>query len=262
MYIDDFIFLNPIETGGFSTVWKVLYKGHKYALKMISKDKHQSKIKKKYLKMEIKIHKQLDHENIIKLYNSFEDNFFQYILLELGEEDLFNYVIRYEKLEIDEILDITYQIVKALIFLKEKNIIHGDIKQENILISRNRIKLCDFGFASQNFFHYNFVGTPEYMAPELIKQDIYNHKIDVWSLGIVIYNLLYGYTPFFVAKKYTNVLDINMTKHAICEKELEFPNNNYPLFEDLIKKCLEKDQSKRIIIEEVFQHEIFSKYKI
>ena len=145
MYIDDLTFLEPLETGAYSTVWKVKYRNKKYALKMISKEKYTTKIQKKNLRREIKIHKQLNHENVISLHNHFEDDFFLYILLELGEEDLFNFHKRRENFTETEILNISFQIIKGLKYLKEKNVIHSDIKMENILTtSSGKVKICDF----------------------------------------------------------------------------------------------------------------------
>ena len=196
MYIDDFTFLCPIETGGYSTVWKVKYRGKYYALKMISKERYENKVKQKLLKMEIKIHKQLDHKNIIKLYNSFEDDFFVYILMELGKDDLFNYYTRKEELSDEEILNISQQIIDGLAYLHSKNIIHCDIKMENMLLIDKKIKICDFGLSTQNSYHYSYVGTPECMAPEILNHDMYTNKIDIWSFGIMLYYMVFGKNPF------------------------------------------------------------------
>lgn len=263
MYINDFIFKCPIETGGFSTVWKVEYKKKEYALKMISKHERSTKIEKKMLKTEIKIHKELYHKNIIKMYNSFEDNFYVYILLELAEDDLFNIFLKNDYiLSLNDVLKIAYQIIEGLIYLNSKNIVHGDIKMENILLVNNQYKICDFGLASSGFYHYNFVGTPEFMAPEIIKHHIYDTKVDIWSLGIIMYDLLYGHSPFTV---YVNnikygTIDRKLTENAICNKELTFPEpdqeNNQ--INTLLKRCLEKDPKKRISLNELLNHELFN----
>lgn len=260
MYIDDLTLLHPLETGAYSTVWKVKYKNKKYALKMISKERYQTKIQKKGLKMEIKIHKQLKHENIIKLYNSFEDDFFMYILLELGDDDLFNFFTKRETLTEKEILNISFQIICGLKYLKEKNVIHSDIKLENILMRGSDIKICDFGLSTQNSFHFSYVGTPEFMAPEIIKRKIYNHQVDVWSFGIILFYLVHDYTPFCVKYGRSSTIDSDSTQRAICHDELKFPDES--IFNDIIKKCLQKDPTKRSTIEELYQDEIFSKLKI
>lgn len=261
MYIDDLTFLEPLETGAYSTVWKVKYRNKKYALKMISKEKYKTKIQKKTLRMEIKIHKQLNHENIIRLHNYFEDNFFLYILLELGGDDLFNFHKRRENFTETEILNISYQIIKGLKYLKEMNVIHSDIKMENILTTSNgKIKICDFGLSTQESFHYSYVGTPECMAPEIIKRKVYDHKVDVWSFGIILFVMVYNYGPFTVYD-HSSSINNKETQISICQDELEFPQKQ-SIFDELIKKCLEKDPAKRATIEELYQDEIFSDIKI
>ncbi len=259
MYINDFTFLSPIETGGFSTVWEVKYKYKKYALKMISKQKFNSKIEKKNLKMEIKIHKQLKHENIIKLYNSFEDDFFTYILLELCEDDLFYFLERREQLTTAEIINISRQIIESLVYLNEMNVIHGDLKLENILLIGDKVKLCDFGLSSQNFFHYSYVGTPEYMAPEIIKRQLYNNKVDIWSFGIILYNLVFGKSPFLITSYSStdNSVDIKNTQKAICNNEIFFPKET--IFNEIIEQCLKKEQTERISIENLQKYKLFQK---
>ena len=227
MYVDDFVFLCPIETGGYSTVWKVKYKGKKYALKMISKERYHTKIQKKTLKMEIKIHKQLDHENIIKMYNSFEDIFFVYILLELGDDDLFN-VYKRKEFSDDDILDISYQIINGLEYIHSKNIIHCDIKMENILLnSKNEIKICDFGLSLQDCHHFSFVGTMECMAPEIIKRGILDQNVDIWSFGILLYYLVFENNPFTIYRGvFEKIIDDQATRDAICNNELKFPEDS------------------------------------
>lgn len=256
MYIDEFTLLYPLETGAFSTVWRVKHnKNNKsFALKMISKEKYKTKVEKRNLKMEIKIHKQLRHENVIKMYNSFEDDFFMYIILELGNEDLYHFNTRRGDLTDNEILNISYQIIKGLVYLKKKNIIHGDLKPENILMVGNKAKICDFGLSTQNTFHFNYVGTPEFMAPEIIKRKMYNHKIDVWSFGIILYIMVYGESPFYSKRSRSE------TEYAICYKKVDLKKDS--IFNDIISKCLQKHDINRPTIEELYENEIFSNMKI
>ncbi len=248
VYLNDLTFLCPLESGGFSTVWKVMYKSKKYALKMISKEKFQNKIGKKTLKMEIQIHKQLNHDNIIKLYNSFEDDMFTYILLELGEDDLFNLLERQSTFTTEEIINISKQIIKALVYLNEKEVIHGDLKLENILLIGNKVKLCDFGLSTQNYFHYSYFGSSEYMAPEIIKRQIYNNKVDVWSFGIILYNLVFGKSPFLK-------IDIESTQYSVCNDEINFPKET--IFNEIIEKCLKKNSLQRISIKDLPEYHLF-----
>jgi serine/threonine protein kinase len=93
------------------------------------------------------------------------------------------------------------QTSSAVLFLHENNLVHRDLKPENILVDENNnIKLCDFGWCVELSMgnRVTFCGTYEYMAPEIIKEKPYNQGIDVWSLGILLYELCHGYSPFRV----------------------------------------------------------------
>ena len=264
MYIDELTFMYPIEQGGYSIVWKVRYNNKYYALKMISKDKYKTKIQKKMLKTEIKIHKPLRHENIIKLYNSFEDDFFLYILLELGEEDLFNYMDKYDnmKMKENEAIDIAYQIAKGLSYLNDQNVIHGDLKLENILLIGKKAKICDFGLSSQNFYHYSYIGTPEFMAPEIIQKKMYDNGIDIWSYGVMLFYMIYGFSPFYTRQSNSSSIDSSKTEHKICHTDIPFPEDDDKiLVQDLIKKCLTKNAKDRINVKNLLNHSLFNKFR-
>ena len=129
--------------------------------------------------------------------------------------------------------------------LHEKNIHYRDLKPENILISSNGyIKLCDFGLSKELTSRdktYSFCGTVEYMAPEIILGEGYDRKTDFWSLGVFIFEMLIGITPF-----YSN--DPLVLYEMICYCKLMFPEN-LPLTENcekLIRKLLEKNQDERL----------------
>ena len=130
----------------------------------------------------------------------------------------------------------------ALYYLHENNIIHRDIKPQNILLSANGvIKICDFGFA--RFFDNKTMitsikGTPLYMAPELLSEYPYNKKADLWSLGVILYELFVGQPPF-----YTNSFQTLMKK--IHKEDIRYPDSMTPQFKDFLKGLLHKNPKDR-----------------
>jgi len=93
------------------------------------------------------------------------------------------------------------QTAAAIQFIHSLDFVHRDLKPENILIDElNNVKLCDFGWCVRidNGPRKTFCGTYEYMAPEVVKEEEYSKSIDVWSLGVLLYEILHGYSPFRV----------------------------------------------------------------
>ena len=211
-----------------------------------------------------------DNENSVKCYKFFnnKDNFI--IIMELCDQNLLQFLNNRLKdkkkgFNSEEIYEIMEQLNNTFKIMKEKNIIHRDLKLENILIKyddkehkKYKIKLSDYGCSkrlislSRNCITH--AGTVEYMSPEVLNGGEYNYKCDLWSIGIIIYRLLFGKSPF-----------IGETEVALLNKINKLGNKNLKKTEDedlddLIKKLLEKDPIKRINWDEYFNHPFF-KYK-
>ena len=203
---------------------------------------------------EIGIHSRLNHKNIIKLYNVYEDKKQIKIIMEYAlNGNLFD-KIKKEKKGFSEKKSFTYfiQILNAINFLHKNNIIHRDIKPENILLDKNNnLKLCDFGWSKEINVgkRSTFCGTVEYMAPEIIDNENYDFSVDIWSLGILLYEMLFGYSPF----RGSSLKDIVIN---IKEGNLIFDNRKNISFEckDLIKKLLIHNPEKRLKIKDVLYH--------
>ena len=253
-----------IGDGSFSKVYLFQNKISKikYAIKKMNISSFLKKTNNKDLIInEINIQSKINHPNIIRLYNYFEDknNINIFLVLEYAsQKTLFDY-IRYKK-GLNEIEAFYYfiQAVNAIYFLHKNKIIHRDIKPENLLINNNNIlKLCDFGWSVylNNNKRVTFCGTVEYMAPEIVKKKEYDFSIDVWSLGVLLYELIHSHSPF-VAKD----LNINKIENNIISKELRFKKGVSLECRDLIEKLLIKDAENRIKIENIYTHPFVLKY--
>jgi serine/threonine-protein kinase ULK/ATG1 len=132
---------------------------------------------------------------------------------------------------------------------------HRDIKPDNILIHNGVLKVADFGFCKplehQDGMAETMLGSPIYMAPEVLKGEPYTMKADVWSLGVVLYRLLFGFCPFESNNIGKLILMLN-------ENELKMPENIKisPVLEELLRRMLTKDAKKRADWNEVFTYEI------
>ena len=241
--MENYIALEMIGEGAFGKVYKGQRKctNQIVAIKKIVK-KGKSEKDLKNLRQEIDISRRLYHENIIQLLDSFETNNEFCLVSEFATGQLYEVIEEDKRLPESEIRKITQQLTSALYYLHENNIIHRDIKPQNILLSANGvIKICDFGFA--RFFDNKTMitsikGTPLYMAPELLSEYPYNKKADLWSLGVILYELFVGQPPF-----YTNSFQTLMKK--IHKEDIRYPDSMTPQFKYFLKGLLHKNPKDR-----------------
>ena len=258
------IFPKQLGCGSFGRVFLVSHKETKelFALKTIEK----RKIMVTYGKLdiiydEINIHSKLLHENIIKVYNIFEDEESINIIMEYAQNGNLYQLIKKEKNGFSEAKAFDYfiQMINAVYYLHSNNIIHRDIKPENILISKdNKLKLCDFGWAKELTLENRstFCGTMEYMAPEIVGSENYDYSVDIWSLGILLYELLFGHSPF--KGNSTNNIILNIKSH-----ELNYDENNKKISnscKDLIQHLLNMNPQKRLKIKDILEHPFIKKH--
>lgn len=171
---------------------------------MYERYKLRDEIRSENLENELRILKMLDHKNIIKLYDHIQGEHMEFLIMENGPKQMLNdYAKNFHLQKITEYdaKKIFNQVLEAVAYLHDINIIHRDLKMQNILINEKyNVKLIDFGFA--HFYDKKkklsvYCGTPSYMAPELACRIPYDGKAtDVWSLGVLLYIMLTGEFPF------------------------------------------------------------------
>ena len=269
---DNFTFIysngvpKSIGNGSFGQVYLAINNIDKkiYAIKHMEKDKlmkHLQCLDPIYA--EIDIQSRVDHPNIIKLlYVQETETTFDLVMDYAKDGTLFEYVVKNKGLPEKLAFKYFIQIVNAIKFLHDNDIIHRDIKPENILLFENNvIKLCDFGWSIKCVDHLpggSFTGTTEYMAPELIDNMDYGKEIDLWMLGILLYELMHGFSPFR-PKKATfedNEVIFNIKNHKI--------SFYMPVSEDckqLIFSLLEIDKNRRCTIDGIFNSQFVKNFE-
>ena len=259
----DFDFIKELGSGSFGTVYLVSHKKTKakYALKEIDKTEPQNIEQKKAFNREVEIMSKLNHPNIVKLYGHFEDEKYCYFIMQyIPNKDLFELIpINGKKPNIKLIASIMKDILNAVYYLHnmKPTIIHRDIKPENILLdSKNKAYLTDFGWSNymDNFIRRNTMcGTPLYLPPEMIGQFGHDETADIWCIGVLIFELITGTTPF-------EGNDMETVAHNISKLRITWPPNMDPDAKDLCSKILKLNGKDRLSIEKILSHKFFSKY--
>ncbi|OMJ65827.1 hypothetical protein SteCoe_37563 [Stentor coeruleus] len=248
----------PLGSGARGEVHICTHKssGDKRVVKIISKASlPESVIKSGSVLDEVNIMKELDHPNLPRIYEFFEDEKYFYIILEFCKGgDLFEKIVELHKFEEAKAAEIMSQIFSGINYLHSKGIVHRDIKPENVLMDKKdslTLKIIDFDtatFFGKEKFHEMF-GTALFMAPEVV-QGTYNEKCDMWSCGIIMYILLSGIPPYDGTEE--------MIFKALKNVDIKF---NGPRWErisseakDLLSKLLIPNPAMRISSSEACQH--------
>ena len=232
-----------------------------YAIKHIKKEKVlQAKEKIDIIYREIKIQRSIIHPNIIRLYSYKEDKENFYLIMEYAKKgNLLSKIRKEGKLNENEAFKLFIQVCSAILFLHSNGYAHRDIKPENILIDENNnIKLCDFGLCINlnEGQRTTFCGTYEYIAPEILKEQPYDQSIDIWSLGILLYEILHGYSPFRVSNNKNDEENQKEIFKNIIDYKYKIDDKLYLSNEcvDMIHKLLEYNCKNRIKTSEIFLH--------
>ena len=190
---------------------------------------------------EIQIQKNIDHVYIIKLIDYFIGPEYIDLIIEYAPKgDLFEFINSLKCIKESTILTLFYKIVKSIDFVHSKGFIHRDIKPENILVGDDfQPKLADFGSSVSHLKVRNtFCGTYEYMAPEIYKREVQTEKVDIWALGVLLYEMTHNNIPF--RDKCLGEIQL-----IITNENIDFDSQISQRIQNIIYKILKLDPTER-----------------
>lgn len=245
-----------IGKGSFGKVYLATHKltnGSKVVLKSANKDDSN-------LAREIHHHRQFLHPHIARLYEVIVTESLVWLVLEYcpGDE-LYNHLLEHGALPVEKVQKIFAQLVGAVSYVHAMNCVHRDLKLENILLDKSEnVKLCDFGFTREYegkaSYLQTFCGTVCYSAPEMLKGEKYaGEKVDVWSLGVILYALLCGELPF-------DEDEDNLTRIKILTSEPKWPDRMPADAKALIQSLLSKRPLLRPALPDILAHPFLAEH--
>ena len=256
--------IKHIGGGSFGQVFLVINNINKkqYAIKHMQKEKLINILQTlDTIYKEIEFQSIIDHPNIVKLLNAEEDEEnFDLVMDYAKNGNLFHYIRKNKGLNEDIAFNFFIQIVNAINFLHSNDLIHRDIKPENILMfENNHIKLCDFGWCVKldGQERETYCGTTEYMSPELVNHRGYSKEIDVWSLGILLYEMIHGYSPFRPNKPKFNEKDV---VNNIKAQKVKFAKKVSFECKELILHLLDFNKNRRYKVQDIYKSNFVKKY--
>ncbi|XP_066558131.1 serine/threonine-protein kinase ULK3 isoform X2 [Amia ocellicauda] len=254
--LDNFILTEKLGSGTYATVYKAYRKKDSrevVAVKVVGK-KSLNKASMENLLTEIEILKTVRHPHIVHLKDFQWDSENIYLIMEWCSGGDLSRFIRSRRLLSERVARSFLQhLASALQFLHEKNISHLDLKPQNILLSNGVLKLADFGFAqymSPWDEKHVLRGSPLYMAPEMVCRRQYDARVDLWSVGVILYEALFGRPPF-ASRSYAE-----LEEKIRSARPIELPPGARVTHDcrDLLLKLLERDPESRISFTDFFRH--------
>lgn len=278
--VKDFAFGRTLGEGSYSTVMAATDRqtGKEYAIKVLNK-RHIIKEKKvKYVNIEKDtLNRLTDHPGVVRLYYTFQDEGSLYFVLDLASSgELLGVLKRMTTFDLECVRFYGAEILDTVDYMHARGVIHRDLKPENVLLDdQMHVKITDFGTAkildvperlpkdangdigagnpldgSEDHKANSFVGTAEYVSPELLTDKKACKSSDLWAFGCIIYQLLAGRPPFKAGNEY-------LTFQKIVALEYQFPTGFPEVAKDLVERLLVLDPASRLSIEHIKNHEFF-----
>ena len=262
--LSDFNLLKELGAGSFGRVLLVQHKitQAKYAIKAIDKRNQANIQERRYFRREIEIMYRVHHPNVVKLFGHFEDNTYCYFIMEyIPGGNIYSLLPKnnIRTITTQQIASIMKDVISAVYFLHHMHpkIVHRDIKPENVLLDQGmRGKLTDFGWSNYmqgNMKRTTVCGTPVYLAPEIINNQGHDEHVDIWCIGVLLFELMAGYSPWQGS-------DVQTVKYNISRLKIQWPRNMDRDAADLISRILKYNPEERISLEQMLLHPFFTKF--
>lgn len=252
--IDKYVNLSLIGEGSTGKVFLATERdtARQVAIKRMDLTKQQ---RRELLINEVATMKYYKHPNIVKMYNSYLVNDELWLVLEYLEGGALTDIVTKTTMNEQQIATVCLQCLQALAFLHAEGLIHRDIKSDSILLAADGgVKLSDFGFCAQVSEQVpkrrSLVGTPYWLSPEIISRQSYGPEVDIWSMGIMIMEMVDGEPPFY------NEPPIQAMKHIrdMPPPTLQNHSRISPDLENFLSHMLKKDPSQRATARALLQH--------
>ncbi|KAK9904077.1 hypothetical protein WJX75_003895 [Coccomyxa subellipsoidea] len=269
--LNDFNLEKRLGEGSFAQVVQVQQKetGRRYALKVVDKHLVLKHKQTEYISNERKLLDQFDYEGIVRLHFTFQDAASLYFGLELCPNgELYDQIQRKGRLSPEDSKFYGAEILLILEYLRQQGVIHRDLKPENLLLNaKGHLQLIDFGCAKRLALNQrsiaaavssslqnskrtaSMVGTAEYLAPEVLRNEPVGYAADLWAFGCLLYHMLVGKPPFKGASEY-------LTFQLITDGEYSIPGNVPEAAQDLIRSLLAGEPSHRLGTGEKGLHDV------
>ncbi|XP_076357624.1 serine/threonine-protein kinase Pak-like [Tachypleus tridentatus] len=246
--------MKQISQGGSGTVYTAIATdtGLEVAVKKINITKQP---RKDFIITELLIMKKYKHPNIVNYLDSFLDGDELWVIMEYLAVGCMTEVLAKTCLYENEIAAVCKELLQAIHFLHGNNIVHRDIKSDNVLLGKDwTIKLADFGISAQlspeQSKRTSLVGTRRWMAPELVRRIEYGPEVDIWSLGITAIEMANGQPPY--RQENSDMVFDLISRNG--KPNIENKDNLSPVFQDFLDRCLEVDVTKRYTASELLEH--------